>query len=149
MVLIAVGPVHSEVRLVHYGTRLLARFSDVCPRLCSFVLAFGSLAALCRDLVWIANVLLQLSWCGSSQPCIHVPRAFPTHSEAHPRVHPRCLRVAGARATAGRVRVGRWQGLGGRWPVRVQGASLCKRKGDSALVIPKRTFAAYKIPHPG
>ena len=34
-------------------------------------------------------------------------------------------------------------------PVRVQGAFLCKSRGGSALVTPKRTFAACKIPHPG
>ena len=32
--------------------------------------------------------------------------------------------------------------------MRVQGAFLCKSRGDSALVTPKRTFAAYEIRHP-
>ena len=79
------------------------------------------MAALLHDLQKIAIVLLQLNGYGSCAPWLHVPCAFATSSEAHPRMHPRCARVTGARETVGRACVGRWPG--------VEQGSSCVRAG--------------------
>ena len=130
MVLIAVGPVHSEVRLVHYGTRLLACFSHVCPRLSVSGQELVSLSALGRDLVWIANVLLQLSWCGSSQPCMCRAPSQPIPKHTRACTHAVCaLQERERPRDAYELVGGRAQVVGGRCACRVR---LCA-KGKLAL----------------
>ena len=65
----AVGPVHSEVRLVHYGTRLFARFSHVCPRLSVSRQELGSLHS--------GSVIVDILLIGKCAAAAQAVRLFP------------------------------------------------------------------------